>query len=129
MNATRSLVSVTACLAIAAVCISGTTASVGCSSGACTAKTAIIASCTNAAGGFCVDYTGSEFTADKVQTTCTAGAGTFSASPCATANRGGTCLVYCGKTSEALYRYYANFPSGSGESQCTNTLKGAWTPG
>ena len=113
---------------VASIAVS-TSGVVACGSGACTAKTTIIASCTNAAGGFCVDYTGSEFTADAVNQKCTSLVTTYSASPCATAQRGGTCLVYCGKSSEALYRYYPSFPSGSGESQCTNTLKGVWTPG
>jgi hypothetical protein len=115
-------------LAIAVTGASATSVTIGCGSG-CSGSSTIIASCTNTSGGFCVDYTGSEYTAAKVQATCTSQGMTYSASPCATASRGGSCLVYCGKSSEAIYRYYASFPGGSGTSQCTNLLKGAWTPG
>jgi hypothetical protein len=113
---------------LAIVVLSTTSVTTGCGSG-CSGSSKIIASCANTSGGFCVDYTGSEYTAAKVQTTCTSLGTTYSASPCATASRGGSCLVYCGKSSEAVYRYFPSFPTGSGESQCNNLLKGVWTPG
>ena len=118
----------TGTFAVSVLGLSAAPTTIGCGSG-CSGSSTIVASCTNSAGGFCVDYTGSDYTAARAQAACAAIAQVYSASPCATAGRAGTCLVYCGKPSEALYRYYANFPGAGGESQCKETLQGVWTPG
>ncbi|MDD2737164.1 MAG: hypothetical protein PHF56_24785 [Desulfuromonadaceae bacterium] len=56
---------------------------------------------------------------------------------CPSVGRIGTCVVYKGKNTESIYRYYKNFPgfgikpaggvATAAEIQCTK-LKGEWIP-
>jgi hypothetical protein len=110
-------------------------------SGSTTARAAtaatIAGSCNNAASGFCNEFTGSSYKAERVQRTCKGQGGVFLAGACPTEGRVGTCLVYKGRNDESLYRYYANFPgfgvkpkggvAAAAKSQCAD-LKGEWTP-
>ena len=88
-------------------------------------------------GGFCNEFTGSSYKAERVKRTCKGQGGTFLAGACPTEGRVGTCRVYKGRNDESLYRYYKNFPgfgvkpkggvAAAAESQCAK-LKGTWTP-
>ena len=98
---------------------------------------AIAGSCGNPASGFCNEFTGSSYRAERVERTCKRQGGTFLAGACSTEGRVGTCRVYKGRNDESLYRYYKNFPgfgvkpkggvAAAAESQCSK-LKGEWTP-
>ena len=98
---------------------------------------AIAGSCSNPASGFCNEFTGSSYRAERVKRTCKGQGGTFLAGACPTEGRVGTCLVNKGRNDESLYRYYKNFPgfgvkpkggvAAAAESQCSK-LKGEWTP-
>jgi len=98
---------------------------------------AIAGSCGNPASGFCNEFTGSSYRAERVERTCKRQGGTFLAGVCPTEGRVGTCRVYKGRNDESLYRYYKNFPgfgvkpkggvAAAAESQCSK-LKGEWTP-
>ena len=97
----------------------------------------IAGSCNNPASGFCNEFTGSSYKAERVKRTCKGQGGTFLAGACPTEGRVGTCRVYKGRNDESLYRYYKNFPgfgvkpkggvAAAAESQCSK-LKGEWTP-
>ncbi len=101
------------------------------------ASSSIAGSCNNEPSGFCVEYTGAEYQAPRVQKTCEAQKNTFLAGACPAAGRVGSCLVYAGKHSEARYRYYTGFPgfgvtppqgvAVAAEEQCRD-LKGEWEP-
>jgi hypothetical protein len=105
----------------------------GCGGGS--RSSTIAGSCNNAASGFCVEYTGSDYKAMKMQRVCEAQKSAFLAGTCPTEGRVGSCLVYKGKNSESYYRYYTGFPgfgvkpkggvAAAAESQCSR-LKGEW---
>ena len=94
-------------------------------------------SCNNTANGFCNEFTGSSYKAERVKRTCKGQGGVFLAGACPTEGRVGTCIVYKGRNDESLYRYYKNFPgfgvkpkggvAAAAESQCAK-LKGTWIP-
>lgn len=96
----------------------------------------IVGSCNNAVGGFCNEFTGSSYKAERVQRVCEGQKMTFLAGLCPTKERVGTCIVYKGKNTESQYRYYAGFPgfgitptggvAAEAERQCAK-LKGEWT--
>jgi hypothetical protein len=98
----------------------------GCGGGA-SSRSTVAGSCNNAASGFCVEYTGSDYRAMKMQKVCEAQKSEFLAGACPTEGRVGSCLVHKGKNSESYYRYYTGFQGGvaAAESQCTR-LKGQW---
>ena len=97
----------------------------------------IAGSCNNPASGFCNEFTGSSYKAERVKRSCKGQGGAFLAVACPTEGRVGTCLVNKGRNDESLYRYYKNFPgfgvkpkggvAAAAESQCSK-LKGEWTP-
>jgi hypothetical protein len=67
-----------------------------------------LGSCDKSALGVCYDYTGSQYTVASVQAGCTALSAAYSAQPCSTANRAGSCTIYKGLPSEQVVRYYKN---------------------
>ncbi len=95
-------------------------------------------SCNNGARGFCNEFTGSSYKVERVKRSCKEGNGVkYLGGACPTEGRIGTCIVYKGKNTESLYRYYKNFPgygvkpaggvAAAAENQCTK-LKGEWIP-
>ena len=56
----------------------------------------------------CQDYHGN-FTAASAQTSCSAIAGTYSATPCTSENLAGSCALYQGTAAEQIVRYYAGY--------------------
>jgi hypothetical protein len=98
-------------------------------------SSAIAGSCNNVSRRFCVEYTGSDYRAMKMQRVCEAQQSAFLTGPCPTAGRVGSCLVRKGENSESYYRYYTGFPglgvkptggvAAAAERQCT-MLKGEW---
>lgn len=102
-----------------------------------TTPPALAGSCLNSASGFCNEFTGSSYKADRVARSCEQQRMTFLAGECPTGERVGTCLVYKGKDSESYYRYYPRFPgfgmtpaagvAAEAQRQCTQ-LQGEWTP-
>ncbi|MDA8178112.1 MAG: hypothetical protein ACYC34_06225 [Desulfobacteria bacterium] len=94
-------------------------------------------SCNNTASGFCNEFTGSSYKAERVKRSCKGQGGAFLAGACPTEGRVGTCRVNKGRNDESLYRYYKNFPgfgvkpkggvAAAAERQCAK-LKGEWTP-
>lgn len=95
-------------------------------------------SCNNTASGFCNEFTGPSYKAERVKRACKERQGVmYLSGACPTEGRIGTCLVYKGKSTESKYRYYTNFPgfgikpaggvAVAAENQCTK-LKGEWTP-
>jgi len=96
----------------------------------------IAGSCNNTASGFCNEFSGSAYKADKVQTSCQRQGMKFLSGACPTQERVGTCIVYKGKNTESRYRYYNNFPgfgikpkggvAAEAKLQCSD-LKGEWT--
>ena len=97
---------------------------------------AVAGSCNNSAGGFCNEFNGSAYKADKVQKSCQQQGMKFLSGTCPVAERIGTCVVYQGTNSESRYRYYGNFPgygikpkngvSSEAARQC-GKLKGVWS--
>jgi len=104
---------------------------------AASANSTIAGSCNNTAGGFCNEFTGSSYKAARVEKSCYRQNMAFLAGACPTKERVGSCLVYKGKNSESIYRYYNTFPgfgikpkggvAAEAEKQCAK-LKGEWTP-
>lgn len=95
-------------------------------------------SCNNSASGFCNEFTGSSYKVERVKRSCKEGNGVkYLAGACPTEERIGTCVVYKGKNTESIYRYYKNFPgfgikptggvATAAKNQCTK-LKGEWIP-
>lgn len=86
-------------------------------------------SCNNAPKGFCNDFTGAMYNEQNVQMACKAQSVAYTPTPCPTAGRVGTCLMYAGQPMESHYRYYAAFPGGvaAAEKQCKTQIKGAWS--
>lgn len=92
-------------------------------------------SCNNKSGGFCNEFTGSAYKAEKVQKSCQRQNMTFTADNCPSPKQVGTCVIYQGKNTESQYRYYNNFPgygikpkegvAAAAERQC-DKLKGKW---
>jgi len=129
------LMMLTAIVVQLAGCSDGGTGSSTSPSGATPATMA--GSCNNAASGFCNEFTGSSYKAERVKRSCKGQGGAFLAGACPTEGRVGTCLVNKGRNDESLYRYYKNFPgfgvkpkggpAAAAESQCAK-LKGTWTP-
>lgn len=91
---------------------------------------ALKGSCNNGGRGFCVEFTGGQYTTDQVQTVCRGQNAPYLTGACPTTNVLGTCLVQGGAPLESTYRYYSNIPGGkqAAETQC-KMLFGVWTPG
>jgi hypothetical protein len=94
-------------------------------------------SCHNAAGGFCNEFSGAAYRAERVRRSCEKQKQAFLPGACPTEGRVGACLVLRGKNTESRYLYYAAFPgygvkprdgvAAEAARQCTG-LKGEWTP-
>lgn len=97
----------------------------------------VAGSCNNPASGFCNEFTGSAYKAANVEKSCKKQKLAFLAGACPTEGRVGSCLVYKGKNSESVYRYYTNFPgygikpkggaAAEAQQQCAK-MKGEWAP-
>lgn len=86
-------------------------------------------SCSPGTAFCCDDYHGS-FSASSVQTLCSNSqvAGTYSASPCPSADREATCTLYAGTAAEKVISYYTGYDELSGsdpETNC-NALHGSY---
>jgi hypothetical protein len=98
----------------------------------------IAGSCNRPATGTCDEWTGSSWTAPKMQRLCESQKGTFAAGGCPVEGRLGACLRGKGRNDESRLVYYAGFPgygvkltpaavATQGEDQCTRLMKGIWT--
>jgi len=77
-------------------------------------------SCTVTSGSYCINYTGSGFTASAVQTACPASVGTYSSGTCPTSSAG-VCTFGAGTTGEYKWTF-ASADAGAGvsvQSECT----------
>lgn len=97
---------------------------------------ALVGSCNNTAGGFCNEFNGSAYKADRVEKTCQRQGMKFLSGVCTAKGSVGSCTVYKGTNMESQYRYYNNFPgygikpkngvAAEAARQCNN-LKGVWS--
>ena len=98
----------------------------------------IAGSCNRPATGTCDEWTGSSWTALKMQRLCDSQKGTFAPGGCPVEGRVGACLRGKGRNDESRFVYYAGFPgygvkltpaavATQGEDQCTRLMKGIWT--
>ncbi len=78
----------------------------------------------------CIDYTGYEWTASKVQERCGGGAdSTYSPSACPTEDLVGSCVSDEGGPDEYIFRFYAPvFDTASAEEACLSGGDGTWVP-
>jgi len=74
---------------------------------------------------FCVGYTGSLYTANDVQTACSAFSGTYSTDYCTATGTAGYCTIKGGTTEETINRYY-EMDAAAAESSCGYS-GGVWT--
>ncbi len=86
----------------------------------------------------CDEWTGSSWTALKMQRLCDSQKGAFAAGGCPVEGRIGACLRGGGRNDESRLVYYSTFPgygvkltpaaaAAQGEDQCTRLMKGVWT--
>ena len=92
-------------------------------------------SCNNAAGGFCNEFNGNSYKADRVEKSCQRQGMKFLSGACPVKEHVGSCTVFKGKNTESQYHYYSNFPgygvkpkdgvAAEAARQCSR-LKGVW---
>ncbi|MGK5085118.1 hypothetical protein WDW37_17665, partial [Bdellovibrionota bacterium FG-1] len=77
--------------------------------------------------GYCMSYTGSNYTASSIESTCTYTATeTYMPAGCATTNAVGNCLFYSGASYEITYLMYSpKYTTASAKSYCSS-IGGTW---